>query len=109
MVDADKCDLYDVLAYIAFALAPITREERVTTRKGRIYSAYDDEKLRTFLDFVLGEYVKEGVAELDQAKLPQLLALRYRAVADAARELGGIPKIRETFVGFPKFLYERVN
>ena len=109
MVDAEKSDLYDVLAYIAFALAPITREERVNSRKGRIYSAYDDEKLRTFLDFVLGEYVKEGVAELDQAKLPHLLALKYRAVNDAARELGGIPKIRETFIGFQKFLYERVN
>jgi type I restriction enzyme, R subunit len=109
MVDAEKSDLYDVLAYIAFALAPITREERVNTRKDRIYSAYEDEKLRTFLDFVLGEYVKEGVAELDQEKLPQLLALKYRAVNDAARELGGIPKIRETFVGFQKFLYERVG
>lgn len=101
-------DLYDVLAYIAFALAPITREERVDTRKERIYSAYDDEKLRTFLDFVLGEYVKEGVAELDQSKLTPLLELRYRAVSDAARELGGIPKIRETFIGFQKFLYQRV-
>jgi type I restriction-modification system DNA methylase subunit len=94
---------------IAFALAPITREERVESRKERIFSAYDDEKLRTFLDFVLGEYVKEGVAELDQAKLPQLLALKYRAVNDAARELGGIPKIRDTFIGFQKFLYERVG
>ncbi|MGE3703422.1 MAG: EcoAI/FtnUII family type I restriction enzme subunit R [Hyphomicrobiaceae bacterium] len=109
MVDAEKSDLYDVLAYIAFALAPITREERVSTRRGRIYSAYDDEKLRTFLEFVLGEYVKEGVAELDQEKLPQLLALKYRALADATRELGGIPRIRETFVGFQKFLYERVG
>ncbi|MGE3703574.1 MAG: type I restriction-modification enzyme R subunit C-terminal domain-containing protein, partial [Hyphomicrobiaceae bacterium] len=90
-------------------LAPITRAERVETRKGRIFSAYDDEKLRTFLEFVLGEYVKEGVAELDQEKLPQLLALKYRAVADATRELGGIPRIRETFVGFQKFLYERVG
>ena len=46
---------------------------------------------------------------MDQAKLPHLLALKYRAVNDAARELGGIPKIRETFIGFQKFLYERVN
>jgi hypothetical protein len=30
-------------------------------------------------------------------------------VADAAWELGGIPKIRETFVGFQKFLSERVG
>lgn len=109
MVDAEKSDLYDVLAYIAFALAPITREERVQTRKERIYFAYDDEKLRTFLEFVLGEYVKEGVAELDQAKLPQLLALKYRAVNDATRKLGGTARIRDTFVGFQKYLYERVH
>ena len=109
MVDAEKSDLYDVLAYIAFALAPITREVRVKTRKERIYSAYDDEKLRTFLAFVLSEYVKECVAELDQSKLPHLLTLKYRAVNDAARELGGIPKIRETFIGFQKYLYARVG
>src|SRR5260370_2091019 len=83
MIDAEKSDLYDVLAYIAFALAPITREERVSTRKARIYSAYDDEKLRTFLDFVIGEYVKEGGGELDNSKLTQLLELRYRAVSEA--------------------------
>ena len=35
MIDAEKSDLYDVLAYIAFALAPITREERVNTQKAR--------------------------------------------------------------------------
>jgi len=29
MIDAEKSDLFDVLAYIAFALSPITREERV--------------------------------------------------------------------------------
>jgi type I restriction enzyme R subunit len=109
MIDAEKSDLYDVLAYIAFALAPITREERVNARKMRIHSAYDDEKLRTFLDFVLGEYVKEGVAELDQAKLTPLLELKYRAVADAARELGGIPKIRNAFIGFQKYLYARAE
>jgi type I restriction enzyme R subunit len=46
MINAEKSDLYDVLTYIAFALAPITREERVNTRKASIYSVYSDEKLR---------------------------------------------------------------
>lgn len=109
MIDAEKSDLYDVLAYIAFSLAPITRAERVNTRKVRIFSQYDDEKLRTFLDFVLSEYVNEGVGELDDAKLPQLLSIRYRAVNDAARELGGIARIRDTFIGFQKHLYARVT
>ena len=109
MIDAEKSDLYDVLAYIAFALAPITRAERVNTRKVRIFSQYDDARLQTFLDFVLSEYVNEGVGELDDSKLPHLLSIKYRAVNDAARELGGIARIRETFIGFQKHLYERVG
>lgn len=109
MIDAERSDLYDVLAYIAFAMAPITREERATSRKSTIFSHYDDPQLQTFIDFVLGEYVKEGVAELDQAKLTPLLLLKYNDVNDAARALGGIAKIRETFIGFQRFLYERVG
>lgn len=104
MIDAEKSDLFDVLAYIAFALAPITREERVETRRLHIFSHYDD-KLQAFLDFVLAQYVKEGVGELDQAKLPHLLQLKYKAVGEAAEELGGVAKIRDAFVGFQRHLY----
>ena len=50
-----------------------------------------------------------GVGQLDDSKLPQLLSIKYRAVYDAARELGGIARIRETFIGFQKHLYARVG
>ena len=105
MIDAEKSDLYDVLAYIAFALAPITREERVNTHRQQIFSHYDP-KLQAFLDFVLCQYVKEGVGELDQAKLPHLLELKYRAVSDAAAQLGGVAQIRDAFIGFQRHLYD---
>ncbi len=106
MIDAEKSDLYDVLAYIAFALAPITRQERADASRPFIASHYDP-KLQAFLGFVLSQYVQEGIGELDQAKLPQLLELRYRAISDAASELGGVAKIREAFVGFQPHLYAR--
>ena len=64
MIDAEKSDLYDVLAYIAFALVPISREERVNAHRGEVYKAYD-RRQREFLDFVLDQYVREGVQELD--------------------------------------------
>ncbi|MGC2225280.1 MAG: type I restriction-modification enzyme R subunit C-terminal domain-containing protein [Methylocella sp.] len=105
MIDAEKSDLFDVLAYIAFALSPITREERVDTRREQIFSHYD-RKLQAFLDFVLCQYVKEGVGELDQAKLPHLLELKYRAVSDAAAQLGGVAQIRDAFIGFQRHLYD---
>jgi type I restriction enzyme R subunit len=105
MIDAEKSDVFDVLAYIAFAMPPITRAERVENRKGKILAHYDA-KLQAFLSFVLGEYVKQGVEELDQEKLGNLLQLRYRSIHDAADQLGGVNSIRETFVGFQQYLYE---
>ena len=41
MINAENSDVFDVLAYIAFALAPITRSERVEARKQNILARYD--------------------------------------------------------------------
>ncbi len=68
-------------------------------------STLNDDRLQAFLDFVLAQYVSEGVGELDQAKLPHLLALKHQAVGDAADELGGVPRIRDAFIGFQRHLY----
>ena len=109
MIDAEKSDFFDVLAYIAFALPPVTRLDRVDSRKGKILAPYDH-KLQAFLDFVMAQYVERGVEELDQNKLPNLLILKYHGVSDATAELGGDPKrIREAFVGFQSGLYEADN
>lgn len=104
MIDAEKSDLYDVLAYIAFALSPITRQERADASRPFISAQYDP-KLQGFLEFVLSQYVREGVGELDEVKLPQLLELKYKAIRDAAAELGDIPTIRSAFFGFQQHLY----
>ena len=104
MIDAEKSDIYDVLAYIAFALSPITRAERVAGRRAHILAQYDL-KLAAFLDFVLAQYVAQGEGELDRDKLGSLLALKYHTVSDAATELGGVEVIRGTFIGFQPQLF----
>lgn len=104
MINAENSDLFDVLAYIAFALAPISRAERVDARRGRIHKHYNG-SLQAFLDFVLDQYVTQGVGELDQEKLADLLVLKYHTVNDAAEQLGGAPAIRDAFVGFQRHLY----
>jgi type I restriction enzyme R subunit len=105
LIDAEKSDLYDVLAYIAYARKPVTRAERAENHKPQIMPLYEP-KLQGFLDFVLAQYVSQGVGELDQEKLSHLLELKYHTVSDAADQLGGIPAIRDAFVGFQKYLYE---
>ncbi len=104
-VDADASDLFDVLAYIACAKPPITRSERVTSRKDRILGEYDS-KQAEFLDFVLSQYERDGVDELDDQKLPDLLELKYGSSVAGARELGGVNEARQSFTGFQKGLFD---
>ena len=104
LINAENSDVYDVLAYIAFSFAPIARSERVEARRGEILSHYEN-KLQAFLDFVLGQYVKQGVGELDQEKLASLLQLKYHTVDDALVQLGSAAAIRDAFVGFQQYLY----
>jgi len=105
MIDAEKSDVFDVLAYIAFALAPITRAERVAARRSPILARYGD-RLARFLDFVLAQYVAQGERELDWDELANLLTLKYHTISDAAEELGGVEAIQGAFVGFQPQLFD---
>jgi len=73
--------------------------------RGIFFSRYDYRQ-QEFIDFVLAQYIKEGVRELATDKLSDLLALKYHNVNDAVAELGAPANIRELFVGFQKYLYE---
>lgn len=64
-------------------------------------------KQKEFLEFVLSKYVETGVEELDQEKLPDLLKLKYHEISDAAAVLGGTDRIRQMFIAFQKYLYEK--
>jgi type I restriction enzyme, R subunit len=105
IIDAEKSDLFDVLAYIAYALPPVTREERAVRAKAAITTRFSS-KQQGFLDFVLGHYVEVGVDELDQGKLTPLLRLKYHSISDAIDDLGDPEDIANTFVGFQKYLYQ---
>ena len=106
IIDAEKSDLFDVLAYVAYAIPTLTREERATTAKVEI-SAHFDTKQQAFLDFVLAHYVSEGVQELDQEKLKPLLRLKYNnSIADAVADLGRPEEIGQVFAGFQQYLYQ---
>lgn len=107
LIDAEKSDLFDVLAYIAFALPTITRSERVAQRKSAVLGGHDT-RLQEFLDFVLGQYVERGVDELGADRLAPLLELKYQAVADAAQRLGGdVKAIRSAFVDSQARLFQQ--
>ena len=105
-IEAVDSDLFDVLAYVAYTRAPVPRSERARRAKAGISATYRSNRHLDFVEFVLDHYVEEGVDELDIEKLTPLLRLKYNAIADAAADLGTPDQIRQTFVGFQKYLYQ---
>jgi type I restriction enzyme R subunit len=104
-IEAENSDLFDVLAYVAFAAAPETRAQRADQAKAEAHQHYNDRQ-QAFLDFVLAQYATQGVEELDADKLTPLLRLKYHgAISDAVADLGGTEQIRTMFAGFQKYLY----
>ena len=106
IIEAEKSDLFDVLAYVAFALPTETRAARAERAKAHNALTYD-QKQQAFLAFVLDQYVTQGVDELDAEKLTPLLKLRYNnALNDAMADLGDAVQVRKAFVGMQRYLYE---
>jgi len=105
LIEAEHSDLFDVLAYVAFAASPVSRIARAAAASAATETAFTD-KQRAFIDFVLKQYVAQGVDELDAEKLSPLLKLKYRnAIADAFAELGKPDQVRQVFLGFQRHLY----
>jgi type I restriction enzyme R subunit len=105
LIEAEDSDLFDVLAYVAYALPTVSREQRAELARRHIREEFGA-KQRAFLEFVLGHYITVGVQELAPEKLNALLKLRYHsAITDATADLGQPTQIRQLFDGFQKYLY----
>lgn len=104
LVDARESDIFDVLAYVRFMLAPLTRAERVQNVQSSCLFGYERE-MRAFLEYVLESYSRGGIGELAPDKLADFLRIRYGGTNDAKRALGSIPEIRGAFVDVQGYLF----
>ena len=76
VIHGKDSDLYDVLTFVAYHKKLVPRLRRA--EKAKIYfDSYNSEQ-QEFLNFVLNQYVNNGVTELDDSKLPDLLELKYK-------------------------------
>ncbi len=106
LIDAKHSDVYDVLAFVAYAAETRTRSERAQSARPLIASAFTDLKQLEFIEFVLDKYVEDGVKELSSSKIKSLINLKYNTINDATNELGSVGVIKDTFVGFQQYLYQ---
>ena len=105
LVDAEKSDLVRCAGLYRVCPAAISRAQRVDSAKPSSCRTTVI-KPRKFVKFVLDQYIKQGVGELDDEKLFDLLRLKYDSVHDAIAELEiSADEIRDVFVGFQQYLY----
>jgi type I restriction enzyme R subunit len=105
IIDAENSDVFDVLAHVAYALAPVARSARAARARIAIADEFGGQQ-REFLNFVLDHYETTGVSELRRDRLKQLLYLKYRgSMTDAVKVLGPAPEIGTMFAGFQAHLY----
>lgn len=103
LIDAENCDLLDVLEYIAYATTPIERKERAQRLTDYTNNLGDAQK--QFIEYMINAYVQSGIDELRMDKLKTLLELKFGSVGEGITALGGVPSARQTFKDFQYHLY----
>lgn len=103
ILSAENSDIYDVLSYVAYQSEILEREQRAA--KMREHFAALNANHQEFLEFVLNQYILNGVYELDDEKLGTFLQLKYKSIADAKPILGDLKTIRNNFIEYQKYLY----
>ncbi|MFV7281264.1 EcoAI/FtnUII family type I restriction enzme subunit R [Citrobacter cronae] len=94
MFEADECDIFDLLAFLAFEQPMATRKSRVEAVRtnNAFFDQYEQEKAKKFLHFVLNRYEQTGTTELARECLPTLIELSgLGTIKDASMAFGGRP------------------
>ncbi|BFT31877.1 DEAD/DEAH box helicase family protein [Alteromonas sp. D210916BOD_24] len=94
MFEAEECDIFDLLAFLAFEQPMATRKARADNvrKNSQFFSQYQQEKAQKFLHFVLNRYEQTGSSELSRERLPALIELSgLGTIKDASSAFGGKP------------------
>ena len=105
LIDAEGCDLLDVLEYIAFQKKPVQRSVRA--QNANLYTGKQTPEQVAFIQYLVSVYIKAGIDELDADRLPKLMANKYGTIIDGTNALGGIEQAKGTFFNFQRRLYRQ--
>jgi len=94
MFGAEKSDLFDLLAFLAFEHPMATRRARAeaTRASSAFFAQFEQKPAKDFLHFVLDRYEETGVTELARDRMPGLIRMSgLGTINDAKRVFGGSP------------------
>lgn len=94
MFEAEACDVFDLLAFLAFEQPMATRKTRADKVRSNnvFFDQYQKKEAQDFLHFVLNRYEQTGSTELARGRLPALIELSgLGTTKDASNAFGGKP------------------
>ena len=101
----ERCDMLDVLSYLAYETTPIERQRRADILRQDMLAQLSAQQ-QEFIDFILKLYVRNGFKELGMEKLGTLIDMKYHSIADAKRQLQmDAGQMRTFFLDMQKELY----
>ncbi len=105
LLQMEKCDMLDVLAYLAYNTTPMEREKRAEILREDMKKKVTKQQ-QEFANFILDLYVRNGFKELGMDKLPTLIDMKYHSTMDALAELQMTPLgLRDFYLTMQKDLY----
>ena len=104
LINAEDCDLFDVLEYIAYTKPTLRREQRAQYANANVQGFLNSEQ-REFVLYVLRSYVNAGVDELSYQRLTPALNAVYGNIREAEQRLGSVEDIKEVFEQAQQALY----
>jgi type I restriction enzyme R subunit len=105
MLRLQKCDLLDVLEFIAYSSTPIERAKRVELVQKRYVDSLNKEQ-RDFDNLILQYYISNGFKELRADNLKTFINIKFNSMSDAKEKLHMTPaEIRSHYFDLQRRLY----
>ena len=105
MLKMQRCDLLDVLEYIAYDSTPIERAKRVELVKKKYVDALNKEQ-REFDNLILQYYVSNGFKGLGSDNLKTFITIKFNSMSDAKEKLNmSVADIRAHYFELQRRLY----
>lgn len=104
--EAEKSDIFDILAYISYGNEIKNRTERSKIAKS-ILEKYENPKAKDFLQFLLGLYEREWIMSFKKEGLSSKIELFNRWLArEIAAEFGWVQELKQAYYDLQKGIYE---
>ena len=105
--EAEKSDIFDILAYISYGNEMKNRDERSKIAKS-ILEKYESPKAKDFLQFLLELYEREWIMNFKKDGLSSKIELFNRWLArEIAAEFGWVQELKQAYYDLQREIYKK--